>query len=180
MKSSIPSTRKKVVIRKLDKGLVKGYINPGTYLTSTAVEILDRDGRLVTIPLEELKGVFFVRDFEGNPRRPERRIFHSRPKHSGLWIRMTFRDNEVLEGIIPNSLLDLDPQGFVVTPPDMYSNNLKVFVPRNALSELVVLGAISDGAARRASDRGSKARGKATDDSAQIGLFPGSNPPEPK
>ncbi len=180
MKSGVPSALKKVVIRKLDKGLIKGFINPSTYLAPTAVEVLNRDGHLLSIPLEELKGVFFVRDFEGNPRRPERRVFHSRPKHSGLWIRMTFRDSEVLEGLISNSLLDLEPQGFLVTPPDIYSNNLKIFVPRSALSALVVLGATPDGAARRASERGSKARAEAPEKSAQFRLFPSSKPSESK
>lgn len=158
MKSSTPSTHKKVVIRKLDKGLIKGYLNPVNYLGAGVVEVLDHQGRLVGVPLNELKGVFFVRDFKGNPRRLERKFFQSRPKHSGLWVRMTFQDKEVLEGIIPNNLLDLDPRGFLVTPPDVYSNNLKMFIPRGALVAIDVLGVISNAGTRRNSPRARESR----------------------
>jgi hypothetical protein len=84
---------------------------------------------------------------------------------------MTFQDTEVLEGIIPNSLLELDPTGFLFTPLDVYSNNLKIFVPRGALSTLEVLGVISNGAQRRAMLRDADRRRPGTYDSAQIDLF---------
>ena len=166
MKSRAPSTHKKVVLRKLDRGVIKGYVNPGSYLTTAGVELLDHQGRLTDVPLAELKGVFFVRDFEGDSRRVERKVFRSRPKRRGLWVRLTFRDNEILEGIIPNNLLDLHPSGFLVIPPDLYSNNLKVFVPRGALRALDVLAVISGAGGRRTILRGSEAR-----QAARIGLL---------
>ncbi len=172
VRRSASSTRKKVVIHKFGKTLVKGYVNPRTYLTHTGVEVLDREGRLLHIALEELKGVFFVRDFEGRRERPERKVFQSRPKLSGLWIRMAFKDNEVLEGLISNNLLNLDPKGFLVTPADVYSNNLKILVPRGALLKLEVLGLISDRASRKAFQQSSEAPRDATNTSAQAGLPP--------
>lgn len=173
MKHRASSTHKKVVIRKLDAGTIKGYVDPNRYLGQTSIEVLDQEGRLLSVPLAEIKGIFFVREFEGNPQRPERKVFHRRPRLTGLWIRMTFKDKEVLEGIISNNLLTLDPLGFHVTPPDMYSNNLKVFIPRTSLEGLEVLGVISDGASRRPSP---PAR-EAPEASAQIGLFAGPKPP---
>lgn len=170
------STRKKVVIRKLNKELIKGFVDPNTFLRPEGVEVLNREGRLLTIPLKEIKGIFFVRDFEGNPQRSERKVFQSRPRLSGLWIRMTFNDSEILEGLIPNNLLDSDPLGFHVTPPDMYSNNLRIFIPRSALAGLEVLGVISDGSARRASRRLAAAQRLAPGSTEQIGLlFPTSS-----
>lgn len=180
MRQTPSSTYKKVVIRKLDAGLVKGYVDPSRYLAASGVEILDRDGRLLSMPLEEIKGIFFVREFEGNAHRPERKVFSSRPKLSGLWIRMTFKDKEVLEGLISNNLLELDQVGFMVTPPDVHSNNLKVFVPRSALEGMEVLGVISNEASRRFAPRGAGARRPASDTSRQIGLFPSSRPAEAK
>ena len=173
-----PSTRKKVVIHKLDSGLVKGYVDPQKYLGQTAVEMIDQEGRLLTMPLEEIKGVFFVRDFEGDRNRQERKVFRSRPKLSGLWIRMTFKDQEVLEGLISNNLLEINPVGFAVTPPDVYSNNLRIFVPRSALQAMHVLGVISDGSARRVSQRAGEAPRRPRDTSAQLGLFSSSSPVE--
>lgn len=169
MKNALTSTRKRVVVRKLDKGLVKGFLDPKGYLTSD-LEVLDREGRLIRVPMAGVKGVFFVRDFEGNPERAERKVFRSRPRLAGLWVRMTFKDTEVLEALLANNLLDLDPMGFLVTPPDVYSNNLRIFIPRTALTEMEVLGVISDGVVRRMSQRAAHARliAASTD---QIGLF---------
>ena len=171
MKHRLSSTRKKVVLRKLDKSLVRGYVDPRTYLSADGVELLEFEGRLVNVPLDQIKGVFFVRDFGGNPRHPERKIFHSRPRQSGLWVRMIFKDHEVLEGLTPNDLLDLDPAGFYVTPPDMYSNNLRVFVPRSSLVEMEVLGVIRDGRLRREQPQAYPAAGGTEELGGQIGLF---------
>lgn len=176
MKHRISSTHKKVVIRKLDKTLVCGYVDPHSYLGAEAVDLLAHDGHLTSIPLGQVKGVFFVRDFEGNPKRPERKVFHSRPRQSGLWVRMIFKDNEVLEGLTPNNLLGLDPAGFYISPPDMYSNNLRIFVPRRSLKEMEVLGVIRDGKLRRELPPNLAALPKGSDGAAQIGLFGLHNP----
>jgi hypothetical protein len=180
VKHRVSSTHKKVVIRKLDKTLVCGYVDPRAYLGPDAVELLAHDGHLASIPLEQVKGVFFVRDFEGNPRRPERKVFHSRPRQSGLWVRMIFKDNEVLEGLTPNNLLGLDPAGFYISPPDMYSNNLRVFVPRRSLKEMEVLGVIRDGKLRRELPPNLAGPKKSGDVSSQIGLFGVPSPPTGK
>jgi hypothetical protein len=171
VKAKRSSTRKQVVIRKLDKGLVKGFVDPASYLRPEGVEVLDRSGRLVHIPLHEVKGVFFVRDFDGNPQRAERKIFRSRPRVAGLWVRMTFKDKEVLEGLLANDLLAIDPLGFFLTPPDFYSNNLRMFIPRGALSGIEVLGVVSDGAVQRAWRRSEASQPNAPDYARQIGLF---------
>jgi uncharacterized protein DUF6982 len=173
------STRKQVVVRKLDKGLIKGFVDLATYLKPEGLEMLDREGRLVQIPLHEVKGVFFVRDFEGNAQRPERKVFHSRPRLAGLWVRMTFKDNEVLEGMAPNDLLDLDPRGFFVTPLDLYSNNVKIFIPRTALATMEVIGVVKDGGLRRGSPKLATPQPGPPKMERQIGLF-ASNSPDTK
>jgi len=171
VKHRLSSTHKKVVVRKLDKSLVRGYVDLRTYLSADGVELLEFEGRLVNVPLDQIKAVFFVRNFEGNPRHPERKIFHSRPRQSGLWVRMIFKDREVLEGLTPNNLLDLDPAGFYITPPDMYSNNLRIFIPRGSLAEMEVLGVIRYGRLRREQPQMSPTAGGAGGLGGQIGLF---------
>ena len=178
MKENLASTRKRVVVRKLDKTLVKGFLDPKGYLASE-IDMLDQSGRLFHIPMSEIKGVFFVRDFAGNPDRAERKVFRSRPRLAGLWVRMTFKDNEVLEALLPNKLLELDPLGYMVTPPDVYSNNLRIFIPRTALTELEVLGVITDGVVRRMSQRGSRMQVFAAGD-PQANLFTATTPQEKK
>lgn len=178
MRNGLSSTRKRVVIRKLDKSLVKGFLDPNGYLADD-LEVLDREGRVVRIPMSQVKGVFFVRDFDGNPDRAERKIFRSRPRLAGLWVRMTFKDTEVLEALLPNNLLDISPLGYLVTPPDVYSNNVRIFIPRTSLTEMEVLGVISDGVVRRMSQRAAQARATAVGEQ-QFALFGGSSAAEKK
>ena len=66
----------------------------------------------------------------------------TRPKLEGLWVRMLFRDGEVLDGILPNNLLAWEIAGFTVTPPEPDANNQRVFVPRSALKSIQVLGVV--------------------------------------
>ena len=172
MKRNQKSTYKKIVLRRLDHGLTKGFVDPTSYLGPNGIRMLDREGRTLTIPFHEIKGVFFVRDFDGNPRRSERKLFQSRPRLAGLWVRMVFKDKEVLEGLLPNNLVELSPDGFLVTPADVYSNNLRVFVPRTALSEMGVLGVISDGRLRKLSQKGSRLPGGIAIVEGQVDLFP--------
>jgi hypothetical protein len=91
--------------------------------------------------------VHFVREFL-EPFEPERKLFLSRPKLDGLWVRLRFRDNDEMEGIVSNDLLDLLDTGVRLTPPDIHGNSVRIFIPRTALEEIKVLGVV--GVARRA------------------------------
>ena len=62
-------------------------------------------------------------------------------------MRLKFRDNETLEGVVPNDLLALLDSGVQITPPDLNGAVARIFVPREALAELTVLGVV--GIARR-------------------------------
>lgn len=166
------------MVRKLDKGLVKGFVEPKGYLASE-FDVLDREGRVVRIPMSAVKAVFFVRDFDGNPDRAERKVFRSRPRLAGLWVRVTFKDTEVLEGLLPNNLLEVDSLGYMVSSPDVYSNNIRYFVPRTAVTEMEVIGVISDGVIRRMSQRAAQTRANATSEH-QFGLFAMTNTTEKK
>ena len=55
---------------------------------------------------------------------------------------MVFNDGEVMDGVMPNNLLSWDTAGFAVTPPEPDGNNQKVFVPRQALKSIQVLGVV--------------------------------------
>lgn len=126
----------------MNREQLRGYVNPRTYLRERGVELLTLEGQATLLPYEEIKGVYFVRDFEENGDHLERKTFTSRPKLDGLWLRMKFKDDEVLDGIVPNNLLLMTENGFTITPPDPYANSQKIFIPRTALVELTVLGVI--------------------------------------
>ncbi len=91
----------------------------------------------------------FVRGFDGGETWREHRAFATRPKAVGLWVRFVFRDGDWLEGILPNNLLQMDPEGFHAVPPDTTFQNQRVFIPRQALSSVDVLGVIGSPLRRR-------------------------------
>lgn len=147
MKKHAPaSTHKKVVVLLLDRTPIKGYLNPATLGRTEVIELLTLDGEHRSIPVQEAKSVYFVREFR-DPFEPERKTFLSRPKLDGLWVRLRFRDEDVIEGIVGNNLLDLLDTGVQLTPPDLHGNVLHMFIPRSALLEMKVLGVV--GVARR-------------------------------
>ncbi len=143
------STAKKVLIRRFDREPLTGFVNAQSYLQPQGVELLTPGGACLVVPYSEIKVVCFVRDFGSVEPTQEKKVFNTRPKTDGLWVRMELRDGEVLDGILSNNLLQLTPEGFTVTPPDAYSNNQKLFVPRAALSQLNVLGVVGSPLTRR-------------------------------
>jgi hypothetical protein len=106
------------------------------------VELLTPEGNLIRVPLSETKAVCFVRDFEGSESWRKHRSFATRPKTSGLWVRLKFRDGDTLEGLLPNNLLLVEPSGYNLLPPDPTFQNQRMFVPRIALEQVEVLGVI--------------------------------------
>ncbi|MBS1852578.1 MAG: hypothetical protein JST79_16865 [Acidobacteria bacterium] len=142
----MPSTHKKVIVRKMDRDSVNGYVAPAHYVHDGKLELLNTAGNVVGIDLEDIKSVYFVREF-GEPEPVGRKTFTTRPRTEGLWVRLKFKDNEILEGIMANDLAQSLPEGFLVTPPDLRANTQRIFVPRSALDSLTVLAVI--GATRR-------------------------------
>ncbi|HMK31119.1 MAG TPA: hypothetical protein VK473_15660 [Terriglobales bacterium] len=143
----MPSTHKKVIVRKFDRDSINGFVAP-RFIVDGKLELLNPAGKLVSIDLDTIKGVYFVREFSESEDL-SRKTFASRPRAEGLWLRLHFKDNDVLEGTMPNDLTQISPDGFLVAPPDTRSNTQRVFVPRTALSSLDVLAVIGGPAARR-------------------------------
>jgi len=141
----MPSTHKKVIVRKMERDTVNGYV-AANFIHEGKVEVLNVAGNVVAIELRDIKGVYFVREF-GDSESLTRKTFTSRPRTEGLWVRLRFKDNEVLEGMMPNDLNQTMAEGFLVNPPDQRSNTQRIFVPRTALESLTVLAVI--GATRR-------------------------------
>ena len=126
--------------------MLRGYLNPAKLGESEAVDLLTPDGEHRIFAMKDVRSIYFVREFTDNFE-PERKVFLSRPKLEGLWVRLKFRDNDSIEGVVPNDLLSLLDRGVQITPPDIHGITLRIFIPRIALSEMTVLGVI--GIARR-------------------------------
>jgi len=156
----MPSTHKKVIVRKHDRDSVNGYVAPADFVVDGKLELLNTAGNVVAIDLRDIKSVFFVRDFSDSDLLA-RKTFTTRPRTEGLWVRLKFKDSEIVEGILPSDLTQNPAEGFLVTPPDLRSNTQRIFVPRSALASITVLAVI--GAARR--------RRKGPPDVRQVTLF---------
>jgi hypothetical protein len=157
----MPSTHKKVLVRKLDRDSVNGYVAPANFVHEGKLELLNTTGNVIAIDLREVKVVYFVREF-GESDTPSRKTFTTRPRTEGLWVRLRFKDGDILEGMMPNDLLQASADGYLVNPPDLRGNTQRIFVPRSALESLTVLAVI--GATRR------RRRGMPTD-TRQVPMF---------
>ena len=153
------STHKKVIVRKMDRDTMSGFVAPSNFVREGKLELLNTAGNVVGIDLRDIKGVYFVREFS-DTESLSRKTFSSRPRTEGLWVRLHFKDNEILEGIMPNDLALNSPEGYLISPPDLRSNTQRIFVPRTALESLTVLAVI--GATRRS---------RRTEDGRQTTMF---------
>ena len=142
----MPSTHKKVIVRKTDRDSISGYVAPANFVVDGKLELLNTTGNVVGIDLREIKAVYFVREFSDSEVMT-RKTFTTRPRTEGLWVRLRFKDNETIEGMMPNDLAQNPEEGFLLNPPDLRSNTQRVFVPRASLTSLTVIAVI--GAAHR-------------------------------
>jgi len=140
------STHKKVIVRFFNRSPVRGYLNPSRLGEAELLDLLTPEGEHKDFPLKDIRSIYFVREFT-NDFEPERKAFLSRPKLDGLWVRLKFRDDDRIEGVVPNDLLGLLDHGVQITPPDLHGATLRIFIPRSALTEMTVLGVV--GIARR-------------------------------
>jgi hypothetical protein len=122
----VGSAWNKLVVRYLDGTLLKGFCQDfhPTRSFFHMTPSITAGAETSMVPMQQLKAVFFVRDFDGDPNYVEAQTFAERP--SGRKIEITFADGEQMVG----STLGYrtDGAGFFVSPADGDGNNLRVFV----------------------------------------------------
>lgn len=162
------SSRKKIIARKFSRDWVAGYLPAAGFAHQGVLEILDLDGKILTLNIQELKWICFVREFNSgeisNPERLLRKTFAGRPRGEGLWLRLRLQDEDLIEGLAENNLNLMEAEGFFLTPPDTRSNTQRIWLPRTALAELEVVAVIG-GTAKKKPDAKSE-------DTQQETLFP--------
>ena len=165
-------SHKKVIVRRFVGDVLAGYLPLSAFVQEGVVSLLDLGGRVLPIPLPEIKLISYVRDFNlndtSNPERLTRRTFLARPRTEGLWLRLTFRSGDQIEGLAPvdQTLLDdaIQDAGVHFTPPDVRSNTQRIYVPRSSLSELQLLAVVTTPSRRKPAPA-------STPDSLQEDLF---------
>src|SRR5437868_6993227 len=147
----MPTAQKKVIIRRFAGDALHGYLPHAGILRNNTVDLLDLAGRVIPLAINDIKMISYVRDFNLNdtlnPERLARRTFLARPRNEGLWVRLTFRSGDLLEGLAPidRSLLDAlaEDHGLYLAPPDTRSNTQRLFIPRTAIAEFQLLAVIT-------------------------------------
>ena len=125
----------KIVVRYVEGQMLKGYtqdFSASRAQFSLWPSINAAGHTRVIVPLARLKGVFFVRDFAGNPGYVERTDTGG-PQH-GRRIEVTLVDDEVIVG----RTLSYRPDGlgFFVVPADPLANNIRVFVVATSVRQV--------------------------------------------
>jgi hypothetical protein len=154
------SAHKKVIVRRFTGETLPGYLPLTGFLRRTpqpSLDLLDLTGRVIPLLLNDIKHVCYVRDFNLsdtlNPERLTRRTFLAKPRTEGLWLRLTFRGGDLLEGLAPIDVTLTDDliqdAGLHLTPPDTRSNTQRIYIPRTSLVELQLLAVITTPSRRK-------------------------------
>jgi hypothetical protein len=122
----------KVVARYADGRVLKGHTSDfSTERPTFTLTPLDGAGTEspIEVRLQDLKAVFFVKDFEGDADYTEWKQFVE--PRLGLKVALKFADGEVMVGAkLPLAIAN----GFFLFPADHASNNEKVFVVSAAVT----------------------------------------------
>lgn len=88
----------------------------------------------IEVPLDDLKALFFVKDFDGDPRHVETKRWNTPPPPGERRVEVVFNDGEMLVGTTPT--YQADERGFFLIPADPESNNEHAYVLEAATREI--------------------------------------------
>jgi hypothetical protein len=138
----------KIVARFRDGRLLKGFVKNFSIETDTVILSDRKTNSESRVPIEELKALFFVKDFAGSSEHIERKAFGIR-KNLGRKVFIKFIDKESLVGFIEGEIpwdkgfslakLGKKAKGFFITPVDGDSNNERVFVVGSAIDNVTIM-----------------------------------------
>jgi len=124
----------KVVVRFKDGSIMKG--NTSDFFPNKArFHLSNIEGKIKEIDVEELKAVFFVKDFKGN--KEHNKKYDDTVQGTGRKIKVDFSDGESIMGYALG--YSPDRQGFFMTPADLVGNNDRIFVVKSATKSIEFL-----------------------------------------
>ena len=131
-------THLKVVVRFKDGSVKKGTAQNFSP-ENVSFHLLTSSGQAVLVIMEELKAVFFVKDYLGNKLRKDinqisRNNFQT---GTGRMIRVIFSDDEMIVGY--STGYSPNRQGFFVKPADQEGNNERIFIITSATKRVELL-----------------------------------------
>lgn len=90
------------------------------------------------IPMGEVRAIYFRPDSEPGDR-TSLRFFDAAPIPAFLWVRLTYVDGEVLEGMVKNHFSAFNAPLISLSIPDPSAEQIPVLVPRCVVAELKVI-----------------------------------------
>lgn len=130
--------RRKLILRKRDGSMVRCETFSHFSAAFRDIKIINTAGEVESVPLSDLKAIFFVRDFEGNAGYHAHADFVEESPKAGQAVKVVFHDGEVLRGRVIN--FSDGASGFFVFPADPLDNNERVFVVRSSDLKVEVEG----------------------------------------
>ena len=136
------STAKRLILYRFDRPPVEATVHADAYLLAAGIELMLLGGNLQIIDYNSVKALCFAAEGAPADLFTAQISFERRPKTAGLWTSFRFRDDDVLEGILPHNLLDWPTQGYFLSPPRSNAFRQRVFLPRQAIRETALLGLV--------------------------------------
>lgn len=136
------STAKRVLVYRFDRQPLEAIVNPSSYLAAGHIELITTAGSLQSMALEEVKALCFAVPGAAPDLFTTHNLFERRPKAPGLWARFTFRDGDLLEGMLSPNLLEWPCAGYLIVPPRAGSARQRVFIPRAAITRTELRGVV--------------------------------------
>jgi len=127
----------KIVARFRNGRMKKGY-SQDFFPNKATFRIYENSGGVAAEPVEvrvnDLKAIFFVKTFEGDPQYEERITYFEEEKASGRKVEVTFDDGELMQGAV----LGYNPKqaGFFLFPIDSEGNNIRIFVVNESVKNV--------------------------------------------
>ena len=124
----------KVVVKFKDNQLLKGTTSD-FFPNKNQFHLNLPDGEIFEITVEDLKAIYFVKDYDGNKDR--KKSYTDEITGTGRKMKVDFTDGESIIGFT----LGYSPErtGFYFTPADAGGNNLRIFVVKSATNKTAFL-----------------------------------------
>lgn len=120
---------RKIVLRMKDGEMRKCSVYTQFSSAFKKIKVVTVEGKVESVDLADLKAIFFVRDFAGNPDYKAHQSLKEDSPKAGKIVKVTFHDGETLKGRVLN--LAEERPGFYMFPLDLRDNNEKVYIVRS-------------------------------------------------
>jgi hypothetical protein len=135
------TTRNKVVAHFNDGRLLKGYTHdfiPDKESFHISEGLEPGSGTIHEVKVSDLKALFFVKSFEGNPEYVEKNAYADADAATlhGIKIKVEFSDGEVMRGLSLG--YTKAKKGFFIIPVDSQSNNERIYVVAASTARVIV------------------------------------------